>query len=143
MGKPAAQGQKRKADTAVEAPQETKKPKTDEPLGVKRQLPSGVKYEIVKPATTVKPCKRGNNVYLRYEGRLAKTGKKFDSGSLDFRLGMGEMIAGFDQGVAGMSVGERRKIFVPAKLGYGAKKMPGLPANSDLVFDVTVTKIGA
>jgi peptidylprolyl isomerase len=65
-----------------------------------------------------------------------------------FPVGMGRMIAGFDQGFTGMKVGGKRRIFIPWQLGYGAREMPergadhpGIPAKSDLVFDVELVEI--
>ena len=58
-----------------------------------------------------------------------------------FRLGAGEVIKGWDVGCAGMAVGERRQLFIPAKLGYGKRGAPpDIPANADLMFDCTLLK---
>jgi FKBP-type peptidyl-prolyl cis-trans isomerase len=83
----------------------------------------------------------GKTVSVHYTGRLTD-GKKFDS-SLDrgtpfgFRLGAGEVIKGWDQGVAGMKVGGKRKLTIPPHLGYGARGYPGaIPPNATLVFEV-------
>ena len=65
-----------------------------------------------------------------------KKGKPFT-----FKIGTGEVIKGWDIGVLGMSVGGERRITVPAKLGYGSKSMPGIPANSELVFDLKMMSI--
>lgn len=53
-----------------------------------------------------------------------------------FKLGAGEVIKGWDIGVAGMSIGGERRITVPAALAYGSKALPGIPANSNLIFEV-------
>jgi peptidylprolyl isomerase len=65
-----------------------------------------------------------------------------------FPVGMGRMIPGFDQGFTGMKVGGKRRIFIPWQLGYGAREMPdrgadhpGIPAKSDLVFDVELVEM--
>ncbi len=65
-----------------------------------------------------------------------------------FPVGLGRMIAGFDQGFTGMKVGGKRRIFIPWQLGYGAREMPergadhpGIPAKSDLVFDVELVEM--
>jgi FK506-binding nuclear protein len=65
-----------------------------------------------------------------------KSGKPFS-----FKLGSGEVIQGWDIGIAGMAVGGERRITIPAKLGYASKSMPGIPANSNLVFDVKLLSI--
>jgi FKBP-type peptidyl-prolyl cis-trans isomerase len=82
----------------------------------------------------------GKMVTVHYTGRLI-TGRKFDS-SLDrgtpfnFRLGAGQVIKGWDLGVAGMKVGGKRQLTIAPELGYGAQDMGVIPPNSTLVFDV-------
>jgi FKBP-type peptidyl-prolyl cis-trans isomerase FkpA len=84
----------------------------------------------------------GKRVSVHYTGTLT-TGKKFDS-SLDrgkpfqFTLGAGEVIKGWDQGVAGMKIGGKRKLTIPPELAYGNRAVGGdlIPANSTLVFEV-------
>ena len=65
-----------------------------------------------------------------------KGGKPFT-----FKLGAGEVIKGWDIGVAGMSAGSERRLTVPAHLAYGSKAQPGIPANSTLIFDVKALEI--
>ena len=65
-----------------------------------------------------------------------KKGKPFS-----FKLGAGEVIKGWDIGVAGMSVGGERRLTIPANHAYGSKALPGIPANSTLVFDVKLLEI--
>lgn len=85
-------------------------------------------------------AKSGDRVSMRYIGKLQKDGKVFDSNKkgkpFAFKLGSGEVIKGWDIGVAGMSAGGERRITVPAHLAYGSKSLPGIPAKSTLVFDV-------
>ena len=83
----------------------------------------------------------GKTVDVHYTGWLLN-GTKFDS-SVDrgkpfsFRLGAGEVIRGWDEGVAGMKVGGKRKLRIPAELGYGTRGAGGvIPGNATLVFDV-------
>ncbi|GME86487.1 hypothetical protein B5S32_g232 [[Candida] boidinii] len=89
-------------------------------------------------------CKKGQKVGVRYVGKL-KNGKVFDKNTSGkpfmFGLGKGEVIKGWDIGVAGMSVGGERRIVIPAQMAYGSQKLPGIPSNSELTFDVKLINI--
>ncbi|KAG7798277.1 hypothetical protein KL929_002242 [Ogataea haglerorum] len=89
-------------------------------------------------------CKKGQKVGVRYIGKL-KNGKVFDKNTSGkpfvFALGKGEVIKGWDLGVAGMAVGGERRIVIPAAMAYGSKKLPGIPPNSELTFDVKLLSI--
>ena len=112
--------------------------------GYKRKFPSGLKYEVISISKNIRSdipqiALVGSKVHVKYEGRIAKTGKKFDSGTLSFTVGSGQVVPGFDQGVKGMIVTETRRVFIPSKLGYGAKGWPPvIPKNADLVFEITL-----
>ncbi|TKY90010.1 hypothetical protein EX895_000008 [Sporisorium graminicola] len=107
------------------------------------KLPSGLVIEE-KSAGAGPACKAGQKVGMRYVGKLTN-GKVFDqctSGKpFYFKLGKGEVIKGWDEGVKGMRVGAERRLTCPAKLAYGNQKLPGIPANSTLVFDVKLVEI--
>lgn len=107
-------------------------------------LPSGLKYEQVQPGTGTEALS-GKLITVHYTGWLddsGKKGNKFDS-SVDrgepfkFVLGSGQVIKGWDEGCAGMKVGEKRTLTIPAALGYGPMGYPPvIPANATLIFDV-------
>lgn len=89
-------------------------------------------------------AKSGNKVGIRYIGKL-KNGKVFDKNTSGkpfvFGLGKGECIKGFDLGVAGMAVGGERRVIIPPKMGYGSQALPGIPANSELTFDIKLVSL--
>lgn len=107
--------------------------------------PSGLRYEDLKAGTGAEATS-GHFVDLFYTGRLASNGQQFDSNvgkdPLSFRLGAGKVIKGFDEGVTGMKEGGKRKIFIPSKLGYGARGAGDvIPPNSDLIFEIELVKV--
>ena len=92
-------------------------------------------------------AKTGDTVHVQYTGTLMN-GKKFDSSydhggdPFKFTLGKGEVIKGWDQGVAGMKVGGKRRLKIPASLGYGDKgSPPSIPGGAGLIFDVELVSI--
>lgn len=106
---------------------------------------SGLKIEEQKVGTGTE-AKAGKMVSVHYTGTLTD-GKKFDS-SLDrgqpfsFALGAGQVIKGWDEGVAGMKVGGKRKLTIPSELGYGARGAGGvIPPNATLVFEVELLDV--
>jgi FKBP-type peptidyl-prolyl cis-trans isomerase FkpA len=106
--------------------------------------PSGLEYNDLKKGTG-EPATRGDMVVVHYTGWLAD-GKQFDS-SLDgepfsFKLGAGAVIAGWDEGVTGMMVGGKRKLWIPPALGYGRQgSLPEIPPNAELIFEVELLEI--
>jgi FKBP-type peptidyl-prolyl cis-trans isomerase len=107
-------------------------------------LPSGLRYKDTLEGNG-QEAKKGDVLEVLYTGTLKADGKKFDStdgrGPFRFVLGNGEVIKGWDEGVAGMKVGGKRKLWIPAALGYGPRGTGAIPANSDLVFEVELMGI--
>lgn len=109
------------------------------------QTQSGLRYVDVQPGTGNAP-KTGQRVTVHYTGTL-EDGTKFDS-SVDrgqpftFTIGIGQVIRGWDEGVATMKEGGKRKLIIPASLGYGAKGAGNvIPPNATLLFDVELIKV--
>lgn len=116
---------------------------------VKKEAPAKevTELEIVEVLKGNGPeAKSGKMVTVHYTGKLTN-GTKFDS-SLDrnkpftFQLGVGQVIPGWEKGVAGMKVGGKRKLTIPSKDGYGERGAPPvIPPNSTLVFDVELLDV--
>lgn len=105
---------------------------------------SGLQYWDIKVGTG-EEAKPGSHVKVHYTGWLT-SGKKFDSSvgaaPFDFTLGQGEVIKGWDEGVAGMKVGGKRQLKIPPELAYGEDgHPPQIPPNSTLIFDVTLVAV--
>lgn len=100
---------------------------------------------------TGKEATNGTTVTVNYTGWLyepnteSKRGAQFDSSSgrapFSFELGGGQVIPGWDQGVAGMKVGGKRTLIIPASLGYGSSGAGPIPPNANLIFDVELLEV--
>jgi FKBP-type peptidyl-prolyl cis-trans isomerase len=108
----------------------------------------GMKIEIIQQGSGV-ASKAGDTVKVNYTGSLVD-GTKFDSSvepsfghvaPFDFTLGQNRVIQGWELGVVGMKVGEKRKLTIPPELGYGAQAVSIIPANSTLIFEVELLAI--
>ena len=138
------------AQTAAPKPKvQAVRPNTSAPTkvtgdGVKTD--SGLQYWDIKVGAG-DIAKTGDKVKVHYTGWLT-TGKKFDSSvdanqPFDFTIGAGDVIKGWDEGVAGMKVGGKRQLRIPPDLGYGASGTPGgpIPPNATLIFDVQLLAV--
>lgn len=111
-----------------------------QPAEQKTVTPSGL--TIIEQGSDDVGAQAGDRVTVHYTGRL-ENGTIFDSSMtrgqpFTFTIDASQVIKGWDEGVKGMKCGQKRQLIVPAELGYGSRKMPGIPANSTLVFDVQV-----
>ncbi len=106
---------------------------------------SGLQYIIIEEGTGDKPTK-GQKVKVHYTGKL-EDGTVFDSSvkrgvPIEFTLGVGQVIKGWDEGIADMKVGEKRQLIIPPDLGYGPNGYPPvIPANSTLIFDTELVEV--
>lgn len=107
-------------------------------------LDSGVEIEILMEGDGILP-QAGQKVSVHYKGSLTD-GQVFDESykrgePITFTLGTGQVIPGWDQGIAQLSKGSKAKLTIPAEMAYGAHERPGIPANSTLIFEVELIDI--
>ncbi len=104
-----------------------------------------IQIESIKPGDGAE-AKPGQSVTVHYVGTLTN-GSKFDSSrdrneGFSFKLGAGQVIEGWDKGIAGMRIGEVRKLTIPPHLAYGARGFPPvIPPNATLVFEVELLEV--
>jgi FKBP-type peptidyl-prolyl cis-trans isomerase FkpA len=106
------------------------------------ETPSGLNYLVVKEGTGDKPA-AGDIVSVQYAGRLLN-GKEFDKSTspVDFPIGVGQVIPGWEEGIMNMRKGGKSTFIIPSSIGYGEQGSPGaIPPNSVLVFDVELVNI--
>ncbi|XP_073155997.1 FK506-binding protein 2-like [Henckelia pumila] len=107
------------------------------------ELQIGVKY---KPKTCEVQAHKGDSVKVHYRGKLTD-GTVFDSSfergdPIQFELGSGQVIKGWDQGILAMCLGEKRKLKIPSKLGYGEQgSPPTIPGGATLIFDTELVAV--
>lgn len=150
----------KEAAAKVESPASAKSDKKVQFAKELEQGPTGPAKDDKKAASTVKvvqgvtiddrkvgtgrTVKSGDKIGMRYIGKL-QNGKVFDANKkgppFTFKIGKGEVIKGWDVGIIGMSVGGERRLTIPAHQAYGSKSLPGIPANSTLIFDVKLLEI--
>jgi FKBP-type peptidyl-prolyl cis-trans isomerase len=106
---------------------------------------SGLRYQIIQKGTGTK-AQKGKTVSVHYKGQLAD-GTVFDSSykrnePIDFPLGIGQVIKGWDEGIQLLNVGDKARLVIPSNLGYGAQGAGGvIPPNATLVFDVELMDV--
>lgn len=122
------------------------KAKMDEVAAGYDETPSGLRYKILQKGDGAKAIK-GKMVSVHYKGQLLD-GTVFDSSyqrkePIDFEVGVGQVIAGWDEGILLLNVGDKARFVIPSNLGYGSRGAGGvIPPNATLIFDVELMKVG-
>jgi len=135
---------------AQNAPTTQSAPATSQPAGEKVVTPEGLTIIKVAPGDDSGAAKQGDLVFVHYEGWLTN-GTRFDGSrdhaeyaenGIDFPLGAGKVIKGWDLGVEGMKIGEKRTLLIPFQLAYGDRAVGSvIPPKSDLKFDIQLVGI--
>ena len=127
---------------ALEADAQTRRRRVPRSSSAAITTPSGLTYLITKKGTG-RPLKAGDTVIMQYTGMLTN-GAKFDSSHdrnepLTFKLGIGKVIKGFDEGIAKLRVGDHAILVIPGKLAYGPKGIRDvIPPDSTLIFVIEI-----
>ncbi|KKP90430.1 MAG: Peptidyl-prolyl cis-trans isomerase [Candidatus Moranbacteria bacterium GW2011_GWC2_37_73] len=136
-----------KTETEKVAPQETKKAAQPTTVNqVNEKKPMELEIKTTQEGTGDRVVKSGDNISVHYTGKLTD-GTKFDSSvdrgtPFEFQIGQGMVIAGWEQGLLGMKIGEKRTLTIPSEMGYGARGAGvAIPPNATLVFDVELISI--
>ncbi|THW56106.1 hypothetical protein D6D20_08974 [Aureobasidium pullulans] len=115
--------------------------------GPKTELAAnGLEIVTANPKTCKRPTKSGDNISVHYRGALQADNTKFDASydrgvPFSFKLGAGEVIKGWDQGLLSMCVGEKRKLVIPPELAYGHRNLGVIPPDSTLIFETELIQI--
>ncbi|KAM0486824.1 hypothetical protein ACHAPX_000087 [Trichoderma viride] len=129
------------AKNLEQGPTGSTKPAGKSSIGVKNVQGVTLDDRTIGKGRTVK---NGDTVGVRYIGKL-QNGQQFDANKkgkpFSFKIGRGQVIKGWDVGIVGMAIGGERRLTIPAHLAYGSKSLPGIPANSQLTFDVKLLEI--
>ena len=135
-------GARLKRDAALKAESEAKMEKLAAGF---EKTESGLRYQFIQRGEG-KQAENGKTVSVHYEGSL-ENGKVFDSSyprkkPIDFRLGQGQVIEGWDEGIALLKVGDKARFVIPSHLGYGSRGAGGaIPPNATLIFDVELMDV--
>lgn len=114
------------------------------PEGRFRTTPSGLKVATLKEGSG-RVAANGMKIKVKYTGWL-ENGKKFDSSlkrnkPFELKLGAGQVIKGWEEGLIGMKPGERRQLIIPANLAYGSRKVGDIPPGSTLIFNIEIVSV--
>mgnify|MGYP000495113321 FL=1 len=129
----------------VAAEREAKKAELDKISAGFEETASGLRYQVIQKGEG-KKAEKGNTVSVHYKGQLAD-GTVFDSSykrnaPLDFQVGVGQVIAGWDEGICLLNVGDKARLVIPSDLGYGSAGAGGvIPPDATLVFDVELMDV--
>ncbi|CAD6582623.1 MAG: Peptidyl-prolyl cis-trans isomerase fpr2 [Alectoria sarmentosa] len=113
-------------------------------------LPLALGAEVTTEYTIQNDCgrktQRGDSISVHYRGTLAADGSEFDASynrgkPLDFTVGKGQVIKGWDEGLLDMCIGDKRTLTIPPEFGYGERAMGPIPAGSTLVFETELMGI--
>jgi peptidyl-prolyl cis-trans isomerase A (cyclophilin A) len=135
-------GARLKRDAALKAESEAKMEKLAAGF---EKTESGLRYQFIQKGDG-KKAESGKTVAVHYEGSL-ENGKVFDSSyprkkPIEFRLGQGQVIEGWDEGIALLRVGDKARFVIPSDLGYGSRGAGGaIPPNATLIFDVELMEV--
>ncbi|KAH6976899.1 FKBP-type peptidyl-prolyl cis-trans isomerase [Ilyonectria robusta] len=108
--------------------------------------PAKLEVDVTVPVNCERKTQKGDKVSMHYRGTLQANGKQFDA-SIDrgvpfsFKLGTGQVIKGWDQGLLDMCIGEKRKLTIPPEFGYGQRAIGPIPAGSTLIFETELLGI--
>ncbi|WP_418513652.1 peptidylprolyl isomerase [Corallibacter sp.] len=129
----------------VAAEKEAREAELDKLAAGFEKTDSGLRYQILQKGSGVK-AEKGKTVAVHYKGQLAD-GTVFDSSykrkqPLEFPVGMGQVIAGWDEGICLLNVGDKARLVIPSDLGYGSRGAGGvIPPNATLIFDVELVNV--
>jgi FKBP-type peptidyl-prolyl cis-trans isomerase len=109
-------------------------------LTITEKTPSGLRFIRKQVNASGSELKKGQNVTVKYEGRLLND-KKFDAGEFSFILGIGQVVPGFDEGIAKLKMGEKGTLIFPSSLGYGSRGAGNdIPPFAPLLFEIEVIR---
>ncbi|KAH7250416.1 Peptidyl-prolyl cis-trans isomerase fpr2 [Fusarium solani] len=105
-----------------------------------------LKIDVTLPVVCERKTKNGDKIHMHYRGTLAADGSQFDASydrgtPLVFKLGSGQVIKGWDQGLLDMCIGEKRTLTIPPEFGYGQRAIGPIPAGSTLIFETELVGI--